>query len=182
MPEAAPKVLVWEWALFAAGHTSALRDTAAARMAELTVGYPHSAIVGHSYSHHARGLHPGAHAADVPGLQRPDTGPVAIGDLLRQPGHLVLACSRDLDRIAAVGDALGDLGTVLHVVHDGGQAGAVSARVVDTDGAFARTYGLGEDGFVAIRPDGYIGYLATPADPAALRRYLVDHLAISTGH
>jgi hypothetical protein len=29
---------------------------------------------------------------------------------------------------------------------------------------------------VAIRPDGYVGYVAAPATTAALRTYLHDHL------
>ena len=170
------------WALFAAGHTSTITDAAAARLAELTVGYPHSAIVGHAYSHHTRALHPGAHAPEVPGLQGPDGDPVAIGDLLQQPGHLVLARSHDLDLITGLVNALGDLGTVFHVVDDRGQNGAVPNSLVDPGGELAKAYGLGDDGFVAIRPDGYIGFLATPADPGALHRYLGEHLAVSAGH
>ena len=50
---------------------------------------------------------------------------------------------------------------------------------MDPEGAIARTYGIGTDGFALVRPDGYLGLVSDSADPAILRDYLVDVLGIT---
>jgi hypothetical protein len=66
--------------------------------------------------------------------------------------------------------AIGDLGTVTAVVDPSGPVPAGS--LVDSQGAFSKTYDVEQDGLVVIRPDGYVGAIAHPASPGALEAYL----------
>jgi hypothetical protein len=50
--------------------------------------------------------------------------------------------------------------------------------VIDTDDAIGRSYGLGADGLALIRPDGYLGLVARPAEPNILQDHLRETLGV----
>ncbi|QMU78322.1 FAD-binding protein [Streptacidiphilus sp. PB12-B1b] len=103
-----------------------------------------------------------------PGMRAPHmvfrgpAGPVATHDLIDYQYTLLAAESGGPWR-DAMGDVTRDLGL--------GEANALQIGVdlQDPDGAFATTFGVGDQGAVLIRPDGYIAYRAvgTDADPHA---------------
>ena len=112
----------------------------------------------------------GDHAPDVPGLRTADGAFTWIGDLLRRPGHLLLAAGADqadVDRFCAV---LGDLGSVVPVVTAAVHAPADA--LVDGAGEVTRRYGLGAHGYALIRPDGYLACTSRTLDHHALVDYL----------
>ena len=148
-------------ALFAAGHVAPADRAWASDLSELAVRYPDSPAVGHGTRGHAwSGVQPGEYAPAVPGL-------------LDRPGHTVLLASRDDSAAVAMRNALGNLGAVRSIV-DLQESGAGYAGVDGDD--VVRRYGMGADGFVAIRPDGYVGFVSSEVTPAALLTYLHDHL------
>jgi hypothetical protein len=73
---------------------------------------------------------------------------------------------------------VGDLGTVVPVlpVADG----VPGPVLVDAGGVVADRYGIGHDGTALIRPDGYLGYLATHTSADALAGHLAsrEHLLV----
>ncbi|GAA1838811.1 hypothetical protein GCM10009836_17290 [Pseudonocardia ailaonensis] len=141
-----PVAAIRNTALFLLGHAHAIGDAAAAKMAEVTIGYPKSGLSRqHGHAH----VRCGQHAPD------PESLPVPLEELLTEPGLLLLvAASTPTDELAAV---LGDLGRVVGVPDD----------------VFAATYGCG---LALVRPDGYLGLVADSTDPAVLRSYLADTL------
>ncbi len=141
-------------ALAAAGHLGPTATPWTSSLADLTVSYPDSPAVGWALSSGERSTAaPGSHLPPLAGLP---TG----------PGHTVVLRCPDPSRTADLQDVLGSLGTVKSIVDLGKPVGD----------AVAAHYGVGEDGFVAIRPDDYVGYVAAPATTGALRTYLHDHL------
>ncbi len=152
--------------LFLAGHLAALRDQGARQLSEVAVNYRDSALSVDRGGHHHGTVRAGEHAPDPAGVTP------AIEDLLARPGFLVLASTATAGPLEEV---LGDLGAVIRVVGEGAGEG----RVVDPEGAIARTYGIGTDGFALVRPDGYLALVSDSADPAILRDYLVDVLGIT---
>ncbi|WP_369253174.1 FAD-dependent monooxygenase [Geodermatophilus amargosae] len=172
------RAVVRNTALHVAASARPLTDAAAARLAELTVAYPDSPIVGSRGRRAPSTARPGTHAPDPAGLVTTGGAPVRIGDLLRRPGHLLLARTDDRAVLEALRSALGDLGTVVPVVPDAARAGADEGAVVDPGDVVGRAYGTGDDGLVLVRPDGYVGFTCTPADPAALAEHLRDVVGI----
>jgi hypothetical protein len=143
-------------ALAAIGQVGPDGQVWAENLSELAVSYPDSPAVGQDGTS-PRGVVPGTHAPP-------------LADLPDGPGHTVLVRSPDPALPAALQDVLGGLGTVVSIVD------SASMRSTPPDEALAARYAIAADGFVAIRPDGYIGYMAVPASTSALRAYLHDHL------
>jgi 2-polyprenyl-6-methoxyphenol hydroxylase-like FAD-dependent oxidoreductase len=145
-------------ALAAAGHVGPRDGVWTGGLAELTVSYADSPAVGR----HGVGVD-----VDAPA---PGTHVPPLAELPDGPGHTVLLRCADPMKPAALQDVLGSLGTVKSIMD------VRTMRPTAADDAVAAHYGIGSDGFVAIRPDGYIGYVAQPASTKALRTYLHDHL------
>ena len=156
------------------GHAGRVRRAMAESISEVSVAYPRSPVVAGRGVRRLGSPRPGSHAADIPGLTTVGGEPVAIGDLLRRPGHLLLALTADPALVAQLGETLGPIGAVVPVVR--ASSAALPTAVVDPAGAVARGYGVGPRGLVLIRPDGYFGYLSTSTDPVALRTYLDTRL------
>ncbi|WP_395728682.1 FAD-dependent monooxygenase [Nakamurella sp.] len=166
-------------ALFLAGHLQPIGKRVATNVAELTVGYRNSALSVQHGAHRRAPARAGDHAPDPVGLLRLDSTPVSIEELLIQPGMLVLLRTEDAETGRALRQILGDLGRVVQIVNTTDSAvGEPRDCLVDPDDAIGREYGLGPDGLALIRPDGYIGLIANPADPQALRHYLRDTLGV----
>ena len=192
-----PKEALRDLALFLVGHLPSVAATAAATMAETTINYRHSALSVHHGAPHRGATRAGDHALDPDGLCRPDGTPVTIEELLTTPGMLLLVRSRSAEQVDELRRALGDLGTVVRVVHDG--AGASADCLVDPDDVLARTYGmgtvgvgltdptdilsvtygLGSEGLALIRPDGYLGLVADSASTTLVRNYLAGALCVT---
>jgi 2-polyprenyl-6-methoxyphenol hydroxylase-like FAD-dependent oxidoreductase len=163
-------------ALLLLGHLPAVGDAVASSLAEVRVRYRGSPAVATDGG--TRRVAPGDHAPDLPGLADRDGSPAWVGDLLRRPGHLVLTTSIDRtvhDRLRRV---VGDLGAVVPVlpVADG----VPGPVLVDAGGVIAERYGIGHDGTALVRPDGYLGYLATHTSADALAGHLAarEHVRV----
>jgi hypothetical protein len=175
-----PEAAIRDLALVLVGHLPRLAGTGAATLAETTIRYRDSTLSVQHGAHHHGASRAGDHAPDPDGLLRPDGTPVTVEDLLARPGMLLLVRRDDSDTLDELRDTLGDLGTVVEVVHGGD--GAPEHCVVDPDDVIARAYGLGaagSAGLALIRPDGYLGLVADSADAGVLRTYLADGLRIS---
>ncbi|MDD7942617.1 FAD-dependent monooxygenase [Actinomycetospora lutea] len=151
-------------AMFVVGHVPALGEAAAERLAELTVGYRDSSLAVQHGGHRRGAARAGEHAPDPEGLRRPDGTPVAVEELLAQPGFLLLARGGAEE----LREVLGELGTVVEIGRD----------VLDADDVVGTHYGLGAEGLALIRPDGYLGLVADTADASVLRSYLADVLRV----
>ena len=104
---------------------------------------------------------------------------MSIEELLAHPGLLLLVRSADSDAIRELRNTIGDLGRVVRIVGTAAaEPGEPEDWVVDADDAIGKRYGLGSDGLALIRPDGYLGLVASPADPGVLRRHLRDALGV----
>jgi 2-polyprenyl-6-methoxyphenol hydroxylase-like FAD-dependent oxidoreductase len=163
-------------ALLAAGHSTALRHALAESITETNVAYHHSPITARTGPRTRRGQDAGSYSADLPHLVTTTGDPISIGDLLRRPGHLLLALSTDPATLADLREAVGPIATVVPVVT--AASGAPGDAIVDTRKAIAAQYGIGPHGFVLIRPDGYIGYVSDTSDLPRLRDYLHDRLRL----
>jgi hypothetical protein len=177
---AGPEGAVRNAALFAGGHIHPLGQKIATNVAELTVNYRNSKLSVQDGGHHHGAARAGDHAPDPVGLQRADGTAVSIEELLlAHPGLLLLVRSTDSDAIRELRNTLGDLGRVVRIVGTAAtEPGEPADWVVDTDDAIGKRYGIGSDGLALIRPDGYLGLVASPADPAVLRRQLRDALGV----
>ena len=71
------------------------------------------------------------------------------------------------------------IGTVVGVAGDPTAVTDDAEWVLDPGDVLGRTHGLGSEGIVLIRPDGYVGLRADSADPGLLRRHLVDALRLT---
>jgi hypothetical protein len=155
--------------LFLLGHSSALGDAIMSNLAEVTINYQTSPIVQDHGRHRAAAVHPGDHLSEVAGLAHPDGTAAFLGDLLRRPGHVILLCGHDRAAAADLSRRIGDLGTVTPVVSDA--ASAAPGALVDAAGALGKQYGTGDNGIIVVRPDGYVGMIAHPADNDAFTAY-----------
>ena len=153
------------------GHLPAVGERLIAAMTETTVNYR----AGHGRWSGTSHAVVGDHAPDVPDLHTAEGAATHIDALLGRPGHLLLvvgAEDRDLERFR---EALGTLGTVVSVAtsaDDPSTDDPSPDAVIDPAHGIARHYGVGDHGFVLVRPDGYLACVSRGLDD----RPLVDHL------
>jgi 2-polyprenyl-6-methoxyphenol hydroxylase-like FAD-dependent oxidoreductase len=159
------------------GQVPAVGGVVATSLSEVRVRYRGSPAVGSDGG--TRQVAPGNHAPDVAGLADAGGAPAWIGDLLRRPGHLVLTTCLDRTVHDRLRRTVGDLGTVVPVLPvPDGVRGPV---LVDPGGVVAERYGIGHDGTALVRPDGYLGYLATSTSASALAGHLAsrEHVRVA---
>jgi hypothetical protein len=96
---------------------------------------------------------------------------------------LVLAFTDDPGAVSDLRGVVGDLGTLFQVVRTAGTTADVvdSNVVVDPRDVMRRNYGLKDGGLAVVRPDGYLGLLATTTDSDVVRHYLTDTLHVVDG-
>jgi hypothetical protein len=139
-------------------------DAAAApELTQLMLGYPWSRLSRHTASR-STGPRPGDRAPDAPLIDAATGSPIRLFDLFRGPHFTLLGLG---ERCAAVfGNAVfGDVET------DMVKPCLVGARgLLDGDGHAARAYGT--DALILVRPDGYIGLIADPAETGTVTEYL----------
>jgi 2-polyprenyl-6-methoxyphenol hydroxylase-like FAD-dependent oxidoreductase len=130
---------------------------ASPELSQLMLGYPWSRLARGQTSRPG-GIRPGDRAPDA--LVRDAAGsPARLFDLFRGPHFTLLALGEG--SAAAFGDVATD--TVKpYLVGPGG--------LRDDDGQVARAYGT--DAVVLVRPDGYIGLIADPAEAGSVAGYL----------
>lgn len=163
-------------------------STVVKREAQLLVGYPDSPIVGPADSRPAGSAPP----IPVPGERAPDcaglhaaiaTYPLRLFDLLRDHDHILLLYADGAAAAEQVFPRLADLAlrrsdghlAVYAVLAPGvlpGDGALLPPIVHDSAGEFRAAYGPRATEAFLIRPDGYLGLRADPADGAAL----LDHL------
>ncbi len=134
--------------------------------------------------------HPGDRVPDVPLHPPSGGGPGRLFEVLYGTRHKLLVfegASRPEDfrgRIEAVAslvrDRFADLIDPFFVIHSDAPTEALPAGFTplsDSPGLLHRRFGAGSDCLYLIRPDGYVGYRAQPADPDKLAAYLRRLLA-----
>jgi 2-polyprenyl-6-methoxyphenol hydroxylase-like FAD-dependent oxidoreductase len=164
--------------LFLLGHSSALGDAIMSNLAEVTINYRTSPIVADRGHHRGAAVHPGDHLSEVAGLAHPDGTAAFLGDLLKRPGHVILFRGHDRAAAADLSRRIGDLGTVTPVVSDA--ARAAPGAIVDAAGELGKQYGTADNGVIVVRPDGYVGMIARPADNDAITAYRAA-ISLTTG-
>lgn len=81
--------------LFLRGHSTALGDAIMSNLAEVTINYRTSPIVEDHRRQRSAAVHPGDHLTEVDGLTHTDGATAYPGDLLQQPGHVILLSGKD---------------------------------------------------------------------------------------
>jgi 2-polyprenyl-6-methoxyphenol hydroxylase-like FAD-dependent oxidoreductase len=131
---------------------------AAAELTQLMLRYPWSRLSRRTISRPA-GPQPGDRAPDAPLRDAATGSPVRLFDLFRGPHFTLLGLG---EHCAA---ALGEAGTGIVRPCRVGPGG-----LLDDEGHVARAYGT--DALVLVRPDGYIGLVAGPAETETVAEYL----------
>jgi 2-polyprenyl-6-methoxyphenol hydroxylase-like FAD-dependent oxidoreductase len=131
---------------------------ATSELTQLRLRYPWSRLSRRTASR-PDGPQPGDRAPDAPLRDAVTGSPVRLFDLFRGPHFTLLGIG---ERGAAVpGDIRPDI-VKSYRVGPGG--------LLDDEGHAARAYGT--DALVLVRPDGYIGLVADPAEPGTVAGYL----------
>jgi pentachlorophenol monooxygenase len=168
-----------------AGFESSPDDAATVimREAQLLVGYPDSPTVSEDVSEDrlAAGPRPGQRAPDCRSLRRDAVSfPMRLFELLRGTGHTLLLYAADEQQgralaevaTAAAARASGQLRAYLVVSQETELVNLAFPALHDASGEYRAAYDADPGCAYLIRPDGYVGYRAAPADPTALARYL----------
>lgn len=121
---------------------------------QLDLGYPADSLGQGSFRE--AGLQPGQRAPDAP-LVGAAGLPVRLFDLMKGPHHTLIVY--DVEAAAPIPAIAG-----LHVHRIGGQG-----DYRDSDGVFQSAYGVTAGDWVLIRPDGYVGAVASAATAHLLR-------------
>jgi 2-polyprenyl-6-methoxyphenol hydroxylase-like FAD-dependent oxidoreductase len=161
-------------------------------LSELNVAYRDSPIVGEDWPGRLGGLlprsvgggsgpRPGERAPDVVLSDEPGDGPRRLSEAFDGLRHELMVFPGDESpaRLSAIGDlvtrAHGGLIRAWLVAGAGAQsppAGWPGEVLHDPTSAVRRRYGADALCLYLIRPDGYVGYRASPPDPEKLRSYL----------
>jgi hypothetical protein len=171
--------------------TSGTADESAEELrvdSQLFVNYRGSAHVGEDLEPPdalGAGPRPGDLAPDAPGLRRPVTGrPTRLKALLRRPGYTVVCylgedgTADDWGRLAEIAGLLAahyrEAATMYGIVASGCRMldGEQFPVLTDGEGAFRNAYGSARSSLYAVRPDGFVGYRASPARRDSLARHL----------
>jgi hypothetical protein len=132
-------------------------------LTQLMLGYPWSRFSRHT-ANRSTGPRPGDRAPEAPLIDATTGSPIRLFDLFRGPHFTLLGLG---ERCAAVfaSAVFGDLETDMVKPY------LVGARdLLDDDGHAARAYGT--DALILVRPDGYIGLIADPAETGTVTEYL----------
>jgi hypothetical protein len=145
-------------ALRVASKLGPVQHRIAAELSETDLAYRESPVVtGKSGT-----LHAGDAAPDVPGTNVRHVLGATVGHaVLHFPGR---SSAAGIEPVAGVHNIL--IGPMPAA------AGVFDDAVDDSDGSVARRYAMVDGGCVAVRPDGYIGFLGNLDERAALEAYL----------
>ncbi|MFD4351715.1 FAD-dependent monooxygenase [Nocardia sp. NPDC058518] len=158
------------------------------REAQLLIDYRDSPIVTESPTG-APSPTAGSRAPDAIGLTRDGvTSPFRLFPLLTGPGHTLLryvdntcdtATLTDLERhVGLLRQLTGDHLDTYLVAGPGATVDPTVLPVIrDSDGDFARRYHCADGAAYVVRPDGYLGYAASPASPDDLLRHFESTFA-----
>lgn len=158
------------------------------REAQLLIDYRDSPIVTESPTG-ARSPLAGSRAPDATGLTRDGvTSPFRLFPLLAGPGHTLLryvdntcdtATLTEMERHAGLLRNLTDDHLDIYLVASPGAtiAPTILPVIRDSDGEFARRYHCAAGAAYVVRPDGYLGYAASPATPDDLIRHVESTFA-----
>ncbi|MFD4440060.1 FAD-dependent monooxygenase [Nocardia sp. NPDC058519] len=158
------------------------------REAQLLIDYRDSPIVTESPTG-APSPTAGSRAPDAIGLTRDGvTSPFRLFPLLTGTGHTLLryvdntcdtATLTDLERhVGLLRQLTGDHLDTYLVAGPGATVDPTALPVIrDSDGDFARRYHCADGAAYVVRPDGYLGYAASPASPDDLLRHFESTFA-----
>ncbi|WP_328663266.1 FAD-dependent monooxygenase [Nocardia salmonicida] len=158
------------------------------REAQLLIDYRDSPLVTESPTG-ARSSLAGSRAPDATGLTRDGvTPPFRLFPLLAGPGHTLLryvdntcdtATLTEMERHAGLLRKLTDDHLDIYLVASPGAtiAPTILPVIRDSDDDFARRYHCADGAAYVVRPDGYLGYAASPATPDDLIRHFESTFA-----
>ncbi|MEV0546261.1 FAD-dependent monooxygenase [Nocardia salmonicida] len=158
------------------------------REAQLLIDYRDSPLVTESPTG-TRSPLAGSRAPDATGLTRDGvTPPFRLFPLLAGPGHTLLryvdntcdtATLTEMERHAGLLRKLTDDHLDIYLVASPGAtiAPTILPVIRDSDGDFARRYHCAAGAAYVVRPDGYLGYAASPATPDDLIRHFESTFA-----
>jgi hypothetical protein len=137
-------------------------------LTQLMLGYPWSRLSPHT-ANRSTGPRPGDRAPDAPLIDAATGSPIRLLDLFRGPHFTLVGLGERCAPVfanAVFGNAVfGDVET------DVVKPYLVGARgLLDAGGHAARAYGT--DALILVRPDGYIGLIADPAETGTVAEYL----------
>ena len=137
-------------------------------LTQLMLGYPWSRLSRHTANRSTR-PRPGDRAPDAPLIDAATGSPIRLFDLFRGPHFTLLGLG---ERCAAVfANAVFGHAVFGDVETDVVKPYLVGARgLLDDGGHAARAYGT--DALILVRPDGYIGLIADPAEAETVAEYL----------
>jgi len=137
-------------------------------LTQLMLGYPWSRLSRHT-ANRPTGPRPGERAPDAPLIDAATGSPIRLFDLFRGPHFTLLGLG---ERCAAVfANAVFGHAVFGDVETDVVKPYLVGARgLLDDGGHAARAYGT--DALILVRPDGYIGLIADPAEAETVAEYL----------
>jgi len=153
------------------------------REAQLLVGYPDSPVVGEDVSggQLAAGPRPGQRAPDCGGLRRGAVSfPLRLFEVLHPRWHTLLLYAADERQAAGAGALIEAAARRAHgqlrgylILAPGTPPPGSGPALDDAGGQFRAAYDAAGGCGYLIRPDGYVGYRASPLDEPGL----VAHLA-----
>ncbi|MEV4205693.1 FAD-dependent monooxygenase [Nocardia salmonicida] len=158
------------------------------REAQLLIDYRDSPLVTESPTG-TRSPLAGSRAPDATGLTRDGvTSPFRLFPVLAGPGHTLLryvdntcdtATLTEMERHAGLLRKLTDDHLDIYLVASPGAtiAPTILPVIRDSDGDFARRYHCADGAAYVVRPDGYLGYAASPATPDDLIRHFESTFA-----
>ncbi|WP_405146924.1 FAD-dependent monooxygenase [Nocardia salmonicida] len=158
------------------------------REAQLLIDYRDSPLVTESPTG-TRSPLAGSRAPDATGLTRDGvTPPFRLFPLLAGPGHTLLryvdntcdtATLTEMERHAGLLQKLTDDHLDIYLVASPGAtiAPTILPVIRDSDGDFAQRYHCADGAAYVVRPDGYLGYAASPATPDDLIRHFESTFA-----
>jgi hypothetical protein len=171
-------------------------DDALLREGQLLVNYRDSALVGEALGAQgalADGPRPGDRAPDVNGLARHGVGfGIRLFDLLRGSSQtLLLYADSSLDEneivrfeelSRGVRERCSGLVRSYLLLAEGAPTPSLDGLPVirDLGGEFRSAYGVAGSAAYLVRPDGYVGFRASPVDEGALRAHLGGVFAAPT--
>lgn len=140
------------------GKFGGIAATAGRDVSQLLLGYPWSPLAVDAGGP-VSAVTAGYRAPDAV-CRYPDGRPVRLFEIFRGPQFTLLGFgSQTAPTVAAIAGA-------------GVQGVVIGTDVVDADRAGHRAYGVADPALLLIRPDGYLGVTASPADAVAVVNYL----------
>lgn len=181
MPKSSPTAdFLWRHVFLPLTNVYGMADAMLRYVDQTQLSYRHSALNRDWPWPSRRGVVAGDRAPDAQ-LPHAATGTlIRLFDLFRGPQFTLLAFGGAQAQFAEhlTADYPGLIRPCSIVAPDDGDLRCALPTLVDPRSSVRRLYGVAEQALVLVRPDGYVGFRASPASPTALCRYLERTLGL----